>query len=218
MTNCVYVLINPIDMKPFYVGKTNNPKSRLNSHIRDAKKMIQNINKCKLILDILEKGIKPILRIIEWCFNTDVVEREKYWIKYYRRIVKLVNKSEGGEIGNKSFGEINCTSVLDTSNVLRIVELYKYTNLTSIQIASLYKVSVGCIDAILKGRNWTHLTKGKVTEIFPKIFKNKNEWLDEYDCAIVKDLLCGVPKEKIHGKYVIGKKLLDEIYERSYAI
>ena len=217
MSDCVYVLINPIDNKTFYVGKTNKPRNRLTQHIREAKQGIKNIKKSRLIKSILEKGLKPIIRVVEWCFDSDVIEREKFWIKYYRKISMLVNKSNGGEKGVSKSGEDNGFSVLTKENVIKIIELYQNTNLTKYQLSLLFKVSLGAICGIIDGINWIQITKGKINSNFPKTTKNKFEWLDVGDYEVIKMLLEGKTKKQIHEQSVYGETYIDDLYRLSYA-
>jgi DNA invertase Pin-like site-specific DNA recombinase len=166
MTDCVYVLINPIDLKPFYVGRTNNPKNRLTEHIREAKQGIRNIVKSRLIMSIIERGIKPIIRIIEWCFDSNSGEREKYWIKYYNKLTNLVNATDGGEMGSKYGGGINqklATRILTLEQAKTIFDLFVYTTLSYNDLSKLYNVSSATIKAVMGsmgGKAWNEINNG----------------------------------------------------------
>jgi len=78
-----------------YVGKTNNPKSRIHSHLTRKK---VNKEKVAWILEVLKNGGEIGMRIIEEC-GEDWSEKEKYWISTYNKTGLLLNKSSGGECG-----------------------------------------------------------------------------------------------------------------------
>lgn len=101
----IYVLINPINSQIFYVGYTNNPRRRLNEHI----KYKYNPYKDSIIEKILYNGLKPILDIIDECeykFNQKLKmfehERlEMFYIKKYKDSgSSLSNLTDGGGVGN----------------------------------------------------------------------------------------------------------------------
>ncbi len=97
----IYTLINPLDNQIFYVGYTNNPRIRLNSHIKNK----YNYDKDIIIENIILNEQKPILNIIDECeyiFNLkeNMFEHERleiYYIKKFRdNGILLTNMTEGG--------------------------------------------------------------------------------------------------------------------------
>lgn len=83
-----------------YVGKTNNPKSRLYSHIAEAKRKKSNRKILNWIRSLLSRNEKPVLEIIEICSHENWQDREKYWISFYRKkVTNLCNECDGGEGG-----------------------------------------------------------------------------------------------------------------------
>lgn len=62
----IYRLITPCDLSVFYVGKTQDKKNRLITHISEAKSELRGYSdKCKIIKDIINSGDSPIMDIIE---------------------------------------------------------------------------------------------------------------------------------------------------------
>lgn len=108
-TYYVYELWNPITNKIFYVGKGtkyNNSYYRLSNHIKDSKyaldgKIPMN-HKFRTILQIIEQGLKPEIKVIYETDNIDDVNsKEIELIKSYGRRDNntgiLTNHTDGGE-------------------------------------------------------------------------------------------------------------------------
>ncbi len=83
-----------------YVGKTNNPKSRIHSHkhstIKNSKSRNHLTHKERWILKILNQGGNIGIKILEECNSQNWSEREILWISSYSN---LTNLSPGGETG-----------------------------------------------------------------------------------------------------------------------
>ncbi len=80
-----------------YIGKSDNPEKRLISHLRyDSKK--KKTYKINWIKKLVKENLKPELVIIEKVLDDEWENREKYWIKYYRKKYgKLItNTCDGG--------------------------------------------------------------------------------------------------------------------------
>jgi len=104
--NYIYVLIDPRDNQIRYVGKTNNIKTRLTEHCT-PRNLKNNTYKVNWIRSVLNYNLRPILKVIEQCDESNWQEREIYWIKYYRDLgYDLTNATEGGE-GTQLFGDKN---------------------------------------------------------------------------------------------------------------
>lgn len=95
----IYTLSHPVTNEIKYVGKTNSIKRRLQGHIdyaRNPKKKRRYIS--YWILKLLKEDLRPILTVLEECNDTNWIEREKYWINFYKNQgCKLCNLTEGGE-------------------------------------------------------------------------------------------------------------------------
>ena len=96
----IYVLINPIDQRHFYVGKScnglNRPKQHFNPNLIDRSK---NKHKVSIIRNIIKAGLKPEIDILEVLSNSkETNEAEKEWIAEYRRVgIILTNITDGGD-------------------------------------------------------------------------------------------------------------------------
>lgn len=98
MKVCIYVLKDPQDGSVRYVGKSNETRvsKRLNEHCQ-AKRLKVNRYKENWIKSLLLVDLKPVLEIIETCTSRNWQHREKYWIKYYRKLSgNLTNDTDGG--------------------------------------------------------------------------------------------------------------------------
>lgn len=92
----IYTLIDPRDDQVRYVGKTNNLKQRLSSHINRSKSGFNSPIHC-WIRKLLDLNLKPTILVQEICNQDNWEEREKYWIQYYREKYKnITNVSDGG--------------------------------------------------------------------------------------------------------------------------
>jgi hypothetical protein len=92
----IYVLKESIDGEVRYVGKTvRKLENRLSGHICDKTRSYRT----HWIQSLLRDGVAPVIELIETVpYDQDWVEREKYWIKYYRDAgCNLVNATDGGE-------------------------------------------------------------------------------------------------------------------------
>lgn len=86
----IYVLINPLNNKIFYVGSTYLSLScTLRRHINNVNS--QTPSKGKIIRKISAKGLKPIIKIIDRCRVNQRSGCERAWIEELSEKYKLVN-------------------------------------------------------------------------------------------------------------------------------
>jgi hypothetical protein len=78
----IYVLKDPNTKNVMYVGKTVNIKVRYYTHCSVKKAKSQDLK--EWITSLLNENQKPIIEVIEVCNNDISVERENYWINYYK--------------------------------------------------------------------------------------------------------------------------------------
>ena len=92
----IYRLINPLNDETIYVGKTiGRLCNRLSGHVHFARH--KTFPKDRYILDLLNQGFKPKIELIEEVDIENWVERETFWIEYYKKINKdLFNIQKGG--------------------------------------------------------------------------------------------------------------------------
>jgi hypothetical protein len=91
----IYVLIDPLDFRPRYVGKAKSAKSRLRRHFLDARRRDSPVH-C-WIRKLIAAGRAPEVRIIETCEEQDWPMREKSAIASARaEWPGLLNVAAGG--------------------------------------------------------------------------------------------------------------------------
>lgn len=78
----IYTLICPVKNKVMYVGKTEHPETRYNSHITTSRKYPLG-KKAIWINSLLSVGLCPQMDIVETCDSATWVERESFWISHY---------------------------------------------------------------------------------------------------------------------------------------
>ena len=94
----IYKLIDPITKEIRYIGKTKNSLTkRLYEHctLRNLK---TNTYKNNWVKQILKLNLRPEIYMVEEVNDDNWIEREIYWIKFYKETGnKLTNTSDGGE-------------------------------------------------------------------------------------------------------------------------
>jgi len=95
MKTYIYVLKDPETQEVRYVGKTVYLKTRYNQHIYIKKlKQRKLTHLSNWIIKLDNKGLKPIMEVIEETEKDNWAELEKKWISYYSN---LTNSTSGGE-------------------------------------------------------------------------------------------------------------------------
>lgn len=161
---CIYGLVDPRDNKVFYVGQTkHNMKFRISQHKHESKHGTKT--KDKLIRNIYDdKHLNYI--ILEWVYNiSNLDNREQFWINKYKKInLNLTNThTKVNNFNNHTIhGENHYCSKLNKQDVLEIIDLYQYTAMSIREIAKLYNITSGTMGAITRGKNWKHVTGGKL--------------------------------------------------------
>lgn len=92
----IYTLSDPITKEIRYVGKTvQKPTYRLSQHISQSRCSNKKDYCHCWIKSLLNKELEPVINIIEKTYD---INRECYWIKYYKdNNYKLTNLHEGGD-------------------------------------------------------------------------------------------------------------------------
>jgi hypothetical protein len=93
----IYSLKDPETNQIRYIGKTTNINTRLKSHITRSRH--NTYHSARWVQSVIKKGLRPIIGLVEECTEENWVEREKYWIAYYREHFDLTNVLDGGEGG-----------------------------------------------------------------------------------------------------------------------
>lgn len=94
---CVYVLKDPQTLEVRYVGWTNKkPERRLQGHISDAKRKSTSHVR-RWLLSVVNKGLMPIVEVVESGIGDGYDNCERKWIKLYRDSgASLTNITDGG--------------------------------------------------------------------------------------------------------------------------
>ena len=167
----IYALSNPITNEIRYIGKTNNPKRRLYSHIEEAKRLngIKSRRSLNWIKSLLNQNLKPKLDIIQICDKNNWEYYEKYWIKYYKDLnFDLCNIEDGGKHSCKNFSEEkkikdsnflrNLKSKFSEEDKIKIWKLI-HNNISYEEINKDYpNISKSFIYQIKNGYKWNYIT------------------------------------------------------------
>lgn len=98
MKNYIYILKDPISNEVRYVGKSNNPESRLKRHLSDYSLIESWTSKNKWLLNLKKNNLQPILEVIESTDSDNIDELEIKWVKHYRDLgLNLTNGTDGGD-------------------------------------------------------------------------------------------------------------------------
>lgn len=95
-TTFIYALNDPETGECRYIGKSDNPKERVERHIIECKGEI--FCRARWINDLVERDTKPVLEILDEVPYNDWKFWERMWIKTSRAIgMDLVNGTDGGD-------------------------------------------------------------------------------------------------------------------------
>jgi hypothetical protein len=98
MKEFIYYLICPISNEVKYVGKTKNPKTRYNQHIKKLDK--QETPKKMWLQDLFSKGLKPKLKIVEE-INGDGRSLEQKHVTLNKNTILNIHNPEKGMKSNQ---------------------------------------------------------------------------------------------------------------------
>jgi hypothetical protein len=100
-TTFIYALTCPDTGEVKYVGKADDPKSRLREHIAQCKS--HHTHKSNWIKSLLSSGKRPGIVILEEVSFTEWQSAERRWIEYRRLSsgASLTNITDGGQGGSQ---------------------------------------------------------------------------------------------------------------------
>lgn len=94
----IYKLICPITNNVLYIGYTRTSlKKRLSAHLSKRKNNYQT----EVYKWYIKNNIKPLIYEVEKVSEDNWQDREKYWISFYKKDFKLLNKANGGVGGGR---------------------------------------------------------------------------------------------------------------------
>jgi predicted GIY-YIG superfamily endonuclease len=76
-TICIYGLKDPRDGQIYYVGKSNDPKTRYKAHLRQED---NNTDKQQWLAELRDAGLQPKQIVLEWVTEDQWQKAEKRWI------------------------------------------------------------------------------------------------------------------------------------------
>lgn len=101
----IYTLSDPRSQQIRYVGKTDNPKRRLRSHMSNS----GSTHVARWIQSLKKEGLKPTMKILETIYDPQELywqQCERLWIKVLGEIgCSLTNLDSGGNSGKKASAE-----------------------------------------------------------------------------------------------------------------
>lgn len=93
----IYLLKHPQTSEVRYVGRAFNPHARLNGHVSKARCAPDSPVAC-WVRSLLDRGLRPILRVVDEAGLDDWQAREQFWIAHHREHgARLLNLTAGGD-------------------------------------------------------------------------------------------------------------------------
>lgn len=175
MKTYIYILQEPDDNSVRYVGKSNNPKRRLQAHLSNKDKNNSYVN--NWIKSLKAKGIKPIMSIIDET-EDDWQSLEMYWIEQFKVWgFNLTNCTKGGE-GAYGAGHWNNVSVSAYTRDGKFIKSFESQK----KCAEYFKTSQANVKMCVNGKNILLLKKYQIkfgensNDIQPAPSYKKYEW------------------------------------------
>ena len=158
----IYLITNKVNGKK-YVGQSVNIERRFSEHLRSGQpekyshKNERDIN-TPIHLAMQKYGIQCFsLTILEECEQSQLNERERYWINYYKSNNKQFgyNILAGGQDNFALKGELHSQAKLSQSEVNIIKNLLKNSNKNLNEILELFPfISKSTLSMINQGKSW----------------------------------------------------------------
>lgn len=127
-TRYIYFLIDPRTMKPFYVGVTLSPETRLNSHSRKRRIIRRRLSPTEqYIVDMLSDGYKPQMTIIDQIRTFDLNEVHALERSWMLKLLDLGHSLTNRQISPMHFyGQSNTPYSFDENgNIVRLTQFVK---------------------------------------------------------------------------------------------
>lgn len=223
----IYLIRNNLNEK-LYIGQSKNIFARWSEHVRKS----FNVDKDN---SILHKAFKKydisnfLFQIIEICDESELDEKEKFYINLYQATKDNYNITSGGKGGNCR-GSKNHNSKLTENDVYNIREQYK----NIIPRKEVYKqyeniISINTFTDVWNGKTWTHIhmdvytdeIKNKQRFNYDKTASHKSIQIipDKEILRIRKLRLQGYKPKFIHEKYYqhVNRNTFDDVwYNRTF--
>lgn len=147
----IYKIVNTINNK-VYIGQSIDIEKRWGEHRRNAFNKNTHTYDYPLYRAIRKYGLSNFkFEVIEETNQANLTEEEQYFIDKYHSLDPNYGYNLVPAIDPKR-GE-NCNwAILTNKETLLIIDLIKNTNLSFVEIGSMFNVSGSCIEDINKGR------------------------------------------------------------------
>lgn len=187
----IYLLRDPVTKEVRYIGKANDIKQRFRAHCNPARARNKNTHKFNWIKSLTRQGLRPELEIIEEVPIKAWKERERYWVKHYRKLGnKLTNATSGGDgltMGNQTSFKVgqNGKPVVQLTLEGEYVKTYPSVRSAEKQFGVRTRIRHVCNGTrkTAKGFIWTYeedylkLTKEQIVAKSKKVkFKNSGQF------------------------------------------
>jgi hypothetical protein len=126
----IYALKDPATLEVRYIGKANDSRKRLLSHIRDSRR--RNTPVYAWMRKLARAGMVPVVEVVAVCREAEWPETERRLIAQYGECCNLLNLAVGGEQPFCSVeqraenGRRNARAIHDDPKARRIWELKKF--------------------------------------------------------------------------------------------
>lgn len=155
MKTYIYILQDPVTENVRYVGKSNNPKRRYQSHLWDKPK--SKSYSYRWIQSLLKQGLKPIITVIDE-IEGDWQWLEQYWIEQFTNWgFNLTNITLGGE-GVYGAGQWNNIAVTAFTKEGKIIKNFASQK----ECAQYFNTSAANVKHVCNGRNNLLLKKYQI--------------------------------------------------------
>jgi group I intron endonuclease len=185
-----------------YVGKSDNPKKRLWTHISESKKGFDNY-KHRWMRGLLKNENFPILDIIDEVFVDDWRFWESYWIEQFKAWgFKLTNSTKGGD-GGDTYN--NLTESKKKEFREKTSKLHKGRKRSKETCKNIKLAKTGDKNPMYK-KEFSNEHKDKISKSLNEFYStNKNVNKGKKLSQETKELI-----SKNNAKYWLGKKLSKE--------
>lgn len=131
----IYALVDPFSLQVKYIGQTRNLRKRMILHV-SAKEVNANYPKAIWVRELLLRGRKPAVKVLDYASSLDWKEKEMLWISIFRKSsTELLNVTDGG------YGLKGCTFTQE--HRMRLSQSTKGKKKPSLSAAARKKISLG---------------------------------------------------------------------------
>lgn len=210
--HCIYGLIDPRNNVIFYIGKTCRPNTRIYGHLAPSN-VIKRSNCCTYVRNMLEQGVKPLLKVLLTCKEKNINKFEKHYITKYKKLnPNLTNQRPGGESWNRMVYKPTPRSIAAKAKlrkpvILRNSETLEETEFESCKSAAKFlNVTTPTINAYLKQEKGKRICRGYFIRYKGEEFKEPPKYRPDY----------GYIKYSLDGILIKEYKNIDEVLQEGY--